>query len=106
MTDEKKVEAIRQMLVSCELAASDCHRMLSARGCLNELGFDAEEVDEVIGFIAAGGFDYCLDPWVPMTGHHDAAGRCPRPDDCFWDPDQLASRLRFLRNVPRDLLVV
>lgn len=103
MTEDQKVEAIKQMLTSCELAMPE-YRLLSARGTLIELGYHGEDLEEVIRFIADGGFDYCLDPHIRMTGHHEAQGEFPVPDVCYWGPDQLASRLQCLRNVPYHLL--
>jgi hypothetical protein len=100
MTEEKKIEAIRQMIVHCEILQAD-YTPVSARSALRDLGYNDEELPEVLRFIADGGFDYCLDHTIEMTGHHEARGERPSYDVCYWGPDQLKSRLQSLSNTPR-----
>lgn len=97
LTDTQVTEAIEQMLVQCDLAM-ETYKMLSARSVLRELGYGDEDTMQVLRFIAAGGFDYCLDAEIRMTGHHDARGEFPDWQVCYWGPDQLASRLHCLTN--------
>lgn len=100
MTNLQIYGAIRKVVeLTVELEA-DGYQPVSARSALRKLGYDREQQDSVILFIADGGFDYCLDPTIPMTGHHEAAGETPHPDVCYWGPDQLRSRLFCLSNLP------
>lgn len=100
MTEDQKIEAVHQMMVHCEILQAD-YTPVSARSALRDLGYGDEDRLEVLQFIAEGGFDYCLDPSIPMTGHHEARGERPDYAVCFWGPDQLKSRLDCLSNVPR-----
>jgi hypothetical protein len=101
VTESQIHDAIRQMIVHCDLRMEQGdYPMMSARSTLYELGFEGEACEEIIRHIAEGGFTYCLDHTIPMTGHHDAQGERPHRDVCYWGPDQLASRLRCLSNVP------
>lgn len=99
LTEIQVHEAIRQMVIHCRLLMVQPYEVTSARRVLQELGYE-EHMDQVLRHIADGGFDYCLDHTIPMTGHHEARGEKPDPDVCYWGPDQLESRLRCLRNVP------
>jgi hypothetical protein len=99
MTTEKKIEAIEQMKIHCDLLMRD-YQPVSARSALRDLGYDGNNLLEVLQFIADGGFDYCLDHQIRMTGHHEARGEFPDRDVCYWGPDQLKSRLQCLTNVP------
>lgn len=94
--------AISRLMTECEERQAS-HKMTSARSGLVALGYSEAEQDEVIKFIAAGGFDYCLDTKIPMTGHHDASGEKPDWQVCYWGPDQLLSRLMSLSNLPYEL---
>lgn len=89
MTTEQKVDAVKQMVSHCRLLMEQKdYEVVSARGVLYTLGF--EEVEEVLAFIAEGGFDYCLDEFV---------GNYPPRSACYWGADQLESRLQCLSNV-------
>jgi hypothetical protein len=92
-------DAIRQMIVHCDLKMEQGYEPLSARSALYELGFTSTQALQVLEAIAAGGFDYCLDPSITMTGHHEAQGEKPSYEVCYWGPDQLKSRLLCLSNV-------
>lgn len=73
---------------------SDYSRMYSVRGILTEqLSYTNEQADEVIRYIAAHGFAYCLDHQIAVR---DESGIEIRPDRdvCIWNPDQLYSRMR------------
>jgi len=105
LTEEQCQEAVGQMIVHCRLimeqykAGVGEYESVSARSVLKTLGYE-EDIPQVLEFIAQGGFDYCLDPAIPMTGHHEARGERPNRDVCYWGPDQLESRLQCLTNVP------
>jgi hypothetical protein len=97
-------EALEQVLVSCELAQAE-YTPMAMRSALIDLGYSSD-ADQIVAFVAAGGFTYCMDPSVSAT-HYDPNNReavngmvtdYPGPDACFWGPDQLASRLRSLSN--------
>jgi hypothetical protein len=104
MTKEQVNEAIEQMKIQCDLKMAN-YELVSARGTLYELGYNREDTDQVISAIYEGGFTYCLDPELPAT-HYDPDN--PKAikgmvtdyasaDACHWGPDQLKSRLEFLR---------
>jgi hypothetical protein len=99
LADEQVDEAIQQMIEHCKLLEETNYHVVSARGVLNTLGYH-DEIDQlhILRDIADRGFDYCLDPWIPMTGHHEARGELPHSDVCYWGPDQLRSRLHCLRS--------
>jgi hypothetical protein len=88
------------MIQLCDAKMVFGYQMVSARSVLRELMLEGSDLQQILQFIADGGFDYCLDPAIPMTGHHEAAGERPHRDVCYWGPDQLKSRLQSLRNVP------
>jgi hypothetical protein len=98
LTEDQCNEAIAQMLTSCDLAMAE-YRPLSARLVLTELGY-SEHMEQILAYIAAGGFDYCLDRTIPASGHNN---EFPSQDVCYWGPDQLKSRLQCLRNFPAHL---
>lgn len=100
MTEDQKVQAIKQMIVECDLAYADHYRMVSARSVLRRLGYLPNESQEVIEFIAERGFDYCLDETIPSKAYPDFKLEYPSQDVCWWGPDQLKSRLQSLRGVP------
>jgi len=99
-------EAIEQVLVHCEHKYFDAYQGVSLRGSLYDLGFSSEAADEVIEFVYAGGFTYCLDPSKSAThfdpnnpaATNDMVTDYPSEDACYWGPDQLASRLCSLSN--------
>jgi hypothetical protein len=101
LTEDQVIEAVGQMLVQCELKmAPGAYEAVSARSILRELGYEGEKAYSVLLFIAEGGFDYCLDHEIAMTGHHEARHEYPDHNVCYWGPDQLESRLRCLSNLP------
>jgi hypothetical protein len=102
LTEDQVIEAVHQVMVTCDLKMAD-YEAVSLRSALAECGYRGEQAQQVINHVAAGGFDYCLDPSIPMTGHHDAQGEKPSYEVCYWGPDQLKSRLQCLSNVPRRL---
>jgi hypothetical protein len=103
LTTEQVREAIDQMIVQCELKMQD-YEFVSARGCLNELGYHGESQDQIINAIAEAGFNYCLDPHISATHFdpnnpaaiNDMVTDYPDEDACYWGPDQLKSRLHAL----------
>lgn len=95
LTTEQVHEAIEQMLVDCDLKMEN-YESVSARGTLRSLGYDGENLEQVLQFIFDGGFTYCLDRQYHVSPSND-----PGPisqDVCYWGPDQLASRLHSLSN--------
>jgi hypothetical protein len=98
MNESQIKEAITQMIVQCDLHMP-AYDMLSARGVLYELGYSEEQTDDVLAYIAAHGFDYCLDHRIECSnGDPVKPGRTyPSSDVCYWGPDQLKSRLAFVR---------
>lgn len=99
MNESEIHNALDRLMAECEQRQAK-YIMTSARSGLVALGYNSEEQDEIIRFIAAGGFDYCLDPKIVMTGHHEAAGEKPNWQVCYFGPDQLLSRLMGLSNLP------
>lgn len=101
MTYDQKAEAVVQMVNHCRLlmdqykAGTGSYETVSARGVLYTLGFESD-VDEILAFIAEGGFDYCMDSTI--AAKH--SGERPPRDACYWGADQLQSRLECLSNVP------
>ena len=94
MTKDKILEAIDQMKVQCELKMPTYEGM-SARECLAELGYDRDQQDAVLTYIFHAGFNYCLDPMFPSK---ERGKDVPTPYfACVWGPDQLESRLAFIR---------
>jgi hypothetical protein len=99
LTKAQVDEAIEQLKVQCDLKMAD-YESLSARSGLNELGYAADDVDQVINTIAERGFNYCLDSHVKCSSGVAGGGEeYPSPDVCYWGPDQLKSRLNSLRTV-------
>jgi len=72
--------------------------MVSVRSIALDLGY-SKLLPQILTAIADGGFDYCMDQDIAMTGHHEAAGEYPDWRVCYWGPDQLRSRLDCLRNI-------
>lgn len=92
LTTTQYEDAVQQMIVHCKLVQENgAYEPISARGCLRTLGFDGEELDEVLHYIASRGFTYCLDSRVKQEGAHNDY---PPQFACWWGPDQLESRLR------------
>lgn len=102
MTEDQIYEAIRQLHVQCELKQPN-YEMVSVRSALNELGYNSKDIETIILFIAKGGFAYCMDHTIAVN-HPDNPKKYeyPSQDVCYWGPDQLASRLSCLNNIPYD----
>jgi hypothetical protein len=105
LTPDQIQEALRQMISHTELAEANDYEMTSARGALYTLGYTEEQADEVIDFMAAGGFTNCLDPRItgPVVVGETRPSR-PTMDVCYWGPDQLRSRIHALSNIDRGAL--
>lgn len=104
LTQKKVLEAIEQMKISCDLKEANGYEPVSARGLLNELGYNAD-VEWILQLIYNGGFTYCLDHWFPSkaaalvdseNGPTWTEAEYPCVDACYWGPDQLKSRLESL----------
>ena len=97
MRSDQLTDAVAQMRVHTRLAMEQYeagvreYQTTTARAVLYELGFTAEQADDVIRYIAQRGFDYCLDPIIAHRGDH------PSRPACIWGIDQLESRLRCIR---------
>lgn len=86
LTQDQIRDAIEQMKVHCDLAMPE-YRMLSARSCLRELGFE-DDADQILHALYLAGFSYCLDSKFPTKD-----GDYTPQSACVWGPDQLKSRL-------------
>ena len=104
MTEDQVTEAIKQVKVQCDLLMAT-YEPVSMRGALYSLGYSEDDADTVIRYVADHGFDYCLDPMIAAT-HYDPNNSQaidgmvtdrPSRDACHWGPDQLKSRLNFIR---------
>ena len=87
LTNKQIKEAIEQMKTHCDLAYHDNYRMLSARGCLYELGYEAD-CEQILKALYDNGFSYCLD-----SSFRTKDGEYVSDSVCYWGPDQLKSRL-------------
>lgn len=87
-------EAIEQVMIHCDLKMAN-YEMVSLRSCLDELGYGTTDTQEVIEYVANKGFDYCLDYTIKCKGPDGP--EYPSSDVCYWGPDQLKSRLQFIR---------
>lgn len=103
-TTDKIIDAIKQVISLCDDLQAD-YEPVSMRGALYTLGYDEDQADAVINYCAANGFNYCIDPSISAT-HFDPNNRNavndmvtdrPSADACYWGPDQLKSRLAFVR---------
>jgi len=99
LTTDQIHEAIKQVMVTCDLKMVG-YEPVSMRSALQECGYRGDQAQQVLQHCADGGFDYCLDYTIPMTGHHMANGEKPDYEVCYWGPDQLKSRLQCLSNIP------
>lgn len=86
-------EILEKVMELCDSLMED-YTMISLRKALEKYqGLSSEKTDEIIRWVAARGFSYCLDPIIS----HAAVGIdgiiSPTNDVCFWGPDQLKSRL-------------
>lgn len=90
MTDTQLREAVGKVVEYLAPLVSDYSRMYSVRGVLVLLKYEPEQIEEIIPYIAARGFGYCMDQSVPHDGVFPSWGACQ------WNPDQLHSRVRFV----------
>jgi hypothetical protein len=90
VTDAQIKEAVDQMMVHCDLKMAE-YEMVSARGVLYELGYFDEDAEQVLRWLFRAGFTYCLD-----AEHHKGSVERIEQSVCYWGPDQLKSRLRFV----------
>ena len=98
LSPDQVSDAVRQMKSHCRLLMEQYeagvreYATVSARGVLYTLGYEEEDADQVLRFLAKDGFSYCLDPIFRARD----GSRFSR-DACYWGADQLESRLRFAR---------
>lgn len=90
LTQAQVKDAIEQAKVSCDLAMQN-YDMVSARSVFNQLGYDDDDVQQILETLADGGFSYCLDYRIPTKD-----GEYPMQSVCYWGPDQLKSRLNAI----------
>ena len=94
ITQEQIKDGVRQLLSHATMLHEQYkqgtreYTMISAREGLYTLGYNEDQADRIIDYIAAEGFSYCLDPRIPSKEY----GR-PAYSVCCWGADQLASRL-------------
>jgi hypothetical protein len=89
MTRKQIIEAVAQARSHCRLQEEIGEfTPISLRGVLYTLGYDSYQAECVIRFVAAQGFNYCVDPWIT-----NPSGERPPEFTCYWGPDQLRSRL-------------
>jgi hypothetical protein len=98
--DEAQInEAIDQVRIDCKILTETDYHVVSMRGELYKLGYNSEQAEEVLQYVASKGFDYCLDPSIGSDSHFlSEKGKKEFPNEsvCYWGPDQLESRLRSL----------
>ena len=91
LNEDQLKEAVGQMIIHCRnLMAFEPGAQASAREILVELGYDGEELENVLRWIASRGFRYCLD----TTIQHQQQSEGPSYWACVWSIDQLESRLQ------------
>lgn len=97
MTPEQVKDAVEQVKVHCDLLMEN-YELVSLRGALYTLGYNEEQADEVILTCAEQGFSYCIDPLIHVKDP-DNPKKTTRVEYsvCHWGPDQLQSRLAFIR---------
>jgi hypothetical protein len=91
-------EALQQIRDEAMRLEDEPYEFVSVRSIALKLGHK-KLLPQILTAVADGGFDYCMDPDIPMTGAHEANGEYPDPNVCYWGPDQLRSRLDSLSNI-------
>jgi hypothetical protein len=96
MSDPEILDAIEKVKAICDHYA-DGYRAISMRSGLTEAGYSREQIPPVLEYVAAHGFEYCLDYTIACSSGTTGKPRS-RPDQavCWWGPDQLKSRLDCL----------
>lgn len=93
LTQEQLIEAMQQIKSHCRMLmeqyrAGGKYQIVSVRGVLNELGYEVH-ADQIIQYMAERGFNYCIDPIIPLRGSDEY----PSAGVCYWGADQLESRI-------------
>lgn len=97
LNDDQIKEAITQVKVHCDIL-QERYEPVSLRSALNSLGYESEDTQQVIEYVASRGFTYCLDHTIKCSsGVGDTPDEYPSSDVCYWGPDQLKSRLWCVR---------
>ena len=96
LNDAEKQEAVNRVKSLCDQKMKG-YQLLSMRSGLRELGYSFDQCDDVIQYVADRGFNYCLDPMIACKGITMKEAEHPIMDVCYWGPDQLKSRLEFIR---------
>jgi hypothetical protein len=101
MSDPEIVEAIEKVKALCDAYYADGYQPVSMRSGLTASGYDREQIREVLAYVAARGFEYCLDYTIECSsGTTDKPRSRPDQQVCWWGPDQLKSRLDCLSSRP------
>jgi hypothetical protein len=102
MSDPEIVEAITKVKALCDEHYADGYRMISMRSGLIEAGYSRDDqISAVLEYVAARGFEYCLDHTIECSSGATGKPRSrPSRDVCWWGPDQLKSRLDCLSSRP------
>lgn len=106
MDNEQIQKAIDRVITLCGERTRNGYKATSVRSALRDLEYESSDIEEIIDFVAEGGFTYCMDPRIEATHFDPNNPRAvngmvtDRPQEfaCFWGPDQVASRLHALRN--------
>lgn len=95
---DDSIAMLRSSVAAYE-AGNGKYETWSAREVLIKLGLDWEDQRQVLVYLAAHGFEYCLDPAIECS-----SGDPRKPDlrihpprfACAWGADQLLSRLQCI----------
>lgn len=97
LNDAQVKEAVLQVKVHCDIL-QERYEPVSLRSALNTLGYESEDTQQVIEYVASRGFTYCLDHTIKCSEGGGSSNKIyPSSDVCYWGPDQLKSRLEFIR---------
>lgn len=92
-------QAVHDVMQLCDRKMKN-YEMVSMRSALLEAGYDNQETQQVLEYVASKGFDYCLDSSIRCSS--GVASKDPRKREypsqnvCYWGPDQLKDRLECL----------
>lgn len=97
MSEPEIRNAIEKVKAICDEHYADGYRSISMRSGLGEAGYSRDQIATVLDYVAARGFEHCLDYTIECGDPR----RRPSQDVCWWGPDQLKSRLDCLSSYPR-----
>ncbi len=91
LTNDQIIDAVKQCIAHCQLLEeSGRYEILTVREILYTLGYESDDADTIIKAMASGGFNYCIDPIIPVNGERVSRSVCG------FGTDQLLSRLQCL----------